>query len=76
LTLDSWVDSTQLTGANTEEEIIKRGFKFEGPTTGFKFTVGSIKADQKHGAYSSCLTEPGGWLGLGTRVPAAKKDAD
>lgn len=44
LSLSSWVESSSLTGVNTEEEIIRRGFQFPaGGVHGMMFPVGSIK---------------------------------
>ncbi|KAJ3047942.1 hypothetical protein HK097_011026 [Rhizophlyctis rosea] len=43
LMLPSWIDATELTGANTEEDVIKRGFQFTSPQTGMKFCVGRFK---------------------------------
>ncbi|ORX48180.1 hypothetical protein BCR36DRAFT_355124 [Piromyces finnis] len=43
LTLNSWVDSSNLVGKNTEENIFKEGFKFSSSESGMKFSVGQIK---------------------------------
>jgi hypothetical protein len=42
LTLSSWLDSSVLTGGNTEEDVLKRGFQFVSPNKGMKFSVGSF----------------------------------
>lgn len=46
LTLDAWVDASQLPAGNGEEEIIKRGFQFASATNGFKFTTGRIRLEE------------------------------
>ncbi|OUM69473.1 hypothetical protein PIROE2DRAFT_2561, partial [Piromyces sp. E2] len=43
LTLNSWVDSSNLIGKNTEDNIFKEGFKFSSSESGMKFSVGQIK---------------------------------
>ena len=43
LTLPSWIDATELTGGNTEEDVIRRGFRFPPPEKGAVFTAGHIK---------------------------------
>ena len=50
LTLDSWVDATELTGINTEEDVVKRGFNFTGPVHGWKVGTGSLEREK----YSKC----------------------
>ena len=42
LVLPSWVESSELTGGNTEEDVIRRGFRFTPPEKGGRFTTGSI----------------------------------
>lgn len=42
LTLPCWLDSRQLGGANTEEDVIRRGFHFQAPSNGIKLRVGEI----------------------------------
>jgi hypothetical protein len=42
LVLSSWLDSSQLSGANTEEEVIRRGFQFSPHAQGIKVAVGDI----------------------------------
>ena len=51
LTLPSWVDASQLTGANTEEDVIRRGFQFAPPQQGLKFQVGPVPST---GSFYSC----------------------
>eukprot|EP00833_Pecoramyces_ruminatium_P010462 jgi/Orpsp1_1/1184494/evm.model.c7180000089744.1 len=43
LTLNSWVDSCNLIGKNSEDNIFKEGFKFSSSESGMKFSVGHIK---------------------------------
>lgn len=50
LCLESWLDSTQLTGINTEEDVIRRGFQFAAPTQGLVFSVGQIDVEKTAGA--------------------------
>ena len=49
LVLSSWVDSSLLTGVNTEEEVVKRGFVLgsQGDKTGIVVSVGSLKNSVK-----------------------------
>ncbi|KAI9355993.1 hypothetical protein DFJ73DRAFT_641345 [Zopfochytrium polystomum] len=42
LTLNSWVDASSLVGANTEDEVIRRGFQFTSTALGMRFPVGSL----------------------------------
>lgn len=42
LILSSWVDSSELNGSNTEEEVIRRGFQLGHSNGGLVFGVGSI----------------------------------
>ena len=44
LVLSSWVDPSYLVGANTEDEVIRRGFQFSSTSQGIKLPVGSIHA--------------------------------
>jgi hypothetical protein len=46
LTLDAWVDVTQLPANNTEDDTIRRGFQFNSSGAGIKFSVGRIKLDE------------------------------
>ncbi|KAJ3038902.1 hypothetical protein HDV00_012824 [Rhizophlyctis rosea] len=59
LTLPSWVDATHLSGANTEEDVIRRGFQFTPPQTGMKFSVGSIRLPQSTANSSPTRTKDG-----------------
>ena len=43
LTLPSWIDSSELSGGNTEEDVIRRGFRFTPPEKGTTFSTGCIK---------------------------------
>ena len=43
MTLNSWVGSDELVGGNTEDDVIRRGFKFSAPENGHTFSVGSIR---------------------------------
>lgn len=47
LTVDSWVDISRLEGPNSEDDVLKRGFHFDGAGSGFKFNVGRIKMDDQ-----------------------------
>ncbi|KAJ8324616.1 hypothetical protein O5D80_006862 [Batrachochytrium dendrobatidis] len=49
LVLPSWVDASSFGGINTEEDIVRRGFRFPPPTQGLKFTVGSINRPLENG---------------------------
>lgn len=42
LVLSSWVDSSYLVGANTEDEVIRKGFQFSSTSQGMKFPVGAL----------------------------------
>ncbi len=43
LILDAWLDFNVLQGANTEEEVVRRGFQFDAVCSGVKVSVGSLK---------------------------------
>ncbi|KAI8905723.1 hypothetical protein DFJ77DRAFT_478771 [Powellomyces hirtus] len=42
LILPSWLDASQLSGVNTEEDVIRRGFQFPPNQQGMKIEVGSL----------------------------------
>jgi hypothetical protein len=42
MSLDAWVSVNELSGANTEEEVIRRGFQFSNGMKGLKVGVGSL----------------------------------
>lgn len=46
LTMDAWLDVSQLPPNNSEEETVRRGFQFSASGSGIKFTVGRIKSDE------------------------------
>jgi len=43
LSLNSWVDSSNLIGKNSEDNIFKDGFTFSSSEAGMKFSVGQIQ---------------------------------
>jgi hypothetical protein len=51
LTLPCWLEAESLSGANTEEDVIRRGFQFSSPTTGMKMRVGEIQLHQQKGIF-------------------------
>ncbi|KAJ3060300.1 hypothetical protein HDU98_003719, partial [Podochytrium sp. JEL0797] len=40
----SWIAPSQLVGANTEDEVIRRGFQFAAPSQGIKLSVGVLNS--------------------------------
>ncbi|KAI9341381.1 hypothetical protein BDR26DRAFT_860336 [Obelidium mucronatum] len=42
LVQNSWIEPSQLIGANTEDEVIRRGFQFAAPSQGIKLSVGVL----------------------------------
>lgn len=46
LTMDAWLDVSQLPAHNSEEETVRRGFQFSASGSGIKFNVGRIKLDE------------------------------
>lgn len=47
LTLECWLDSKLLEGLNTQDDIVKKGFRFSPTVQGFKFQVGDIPTNTK-----------------------------
>ncbi|KAJ3008755.1 UNVERIFIED_CONTAM: hypothetical protein HDU68_002967 [Siphonaria sp. JEL0065] len=45
LVQNSWIEPSQLIGANTEDEVIRRGFQFAAPSQGIKLSVGVLHPD-------------------------------
>jgi hypothetical protein len=43
LVLQSLIDSNELVGGNTEEDVIRRGFQIASPHKGIKFTIGQFQ---------------------------------
>ncbi|KAI8618567.1 hypothetical protein BC830DRAFT_1166058 [Chytriomyces sp. MP71] len=64
LVQNSWIEPSQLIGANTEDEVIRRGFQFAAPSQGIKLSVGVIKSNQAGGHSGSVH---------GTESPQVKK---
>lgn len=60
LTLDSWLDVSNLPLGNSEEETVKKGFQFTGSTGGMKFTMGRIKIGESEGGNSDGANQVGG----------------
>ncbi|KAJ3284908.1 hypothetical protein HDU79_007752 [Rhizoclosmatium sp. JEL0117] len=44
----SWIEASQLIGANTEDEVIRRGFQFASPSQGIKLSVGVLKPSSQN----------------------------
>ncbi|KAJ1340406.1 hypothetical protein BSLG_004999 [Batrachochytrium salamandrivorans] len=42
LVLPAWIDSSAFGGINTEEDVVRRGFRLPPPSQGLRFTVGRI----------------------------------
>nr|KAJ3419320.1 hypothetical protein HK105_007100 [Polyrhizophydium stewartii] len=42
LTLPAWIDAAAFGGINTEDDVVRRGFRFPPPHQGLRFTVGRI----------------------------------
>ncbi|KAI8899452.1 hypothetical protein BC833DRAFT_585691 [Globomyces pollinis-pini] len=55
LTLDSYVDFTELVGGNTEEDVIKRGFQLSAAQKGLTFTAGSLIPKDKNSKIHKAL---------------------
>ncbi|KAI8827098.1 uncharacterized protein EV422DRAFT_563176 [Fimicolochytrium jonesii] len=51
LILPAWIDASRLTGVNTEEEVIRRGFQFPPAQHGLKVTIGSISGSIGNGSH-------------------------
>ncbi|KAJ3396295.1 hypothetical protein HDU80_010029 [Chytriomyces hyalinus] len=48
----SWIEPSQLVGANTEDEVIRRGFQFAAPSQGIKLSVGVLKAGNQNNLHA------------------------
>ena len=78
MTLSSWIDASELSGGNTEEDVIKRGFRFTAPDKGGVFSTGCIKepndcisrSDQLH-TRKVLLCK----LGVGRALPVDSNDS-
>lgn len=49
LTLPCWVESHRMEGANTEDDVIRRGFHFQSPQSGIKMRAGQIELNNSKG---------------------------
>ena len=47
MTLYTWIDSSDLVGGNTEEDVLRRGFQFISPSKGMHISIGSFKPPSK-----------------------------
>lgn len=45
LTVDAWLDVSRLVAPNSEEDVLSRGFHFDGNGSGQRFTVGRVNLD-------------------------------
>jgi hypothetical protein len=50
LTVDAWLDVSRLEAPNQEEEVLTRGFHFDGAGSGQRFTVGRVPLEREEGA--------------------------
>lgn len=65
LTLESWIDSSMLCGANTEEDVIRRGFQFAPPQKGLLVCANVIDNQEPVGARKVLVCK----IGVGRAYP-------
>ncbi|KAJ3275218.1 hypothetical protein HDV01_000943 [Terramyces sp. JEL0728] len=57
LSLPTWIDTSDLVGGNTEEDVIRRGFQISPPSRGLKFKVGRLAPSKGQKVHKALLCQ-------------------